>query len=203
MILLEPAYKILHTAGEVQAADHLSKPDSAADSALVAQDPTLRAVHCQLLAMSANVQPAPISQRIVTNRAVAVFFILSSAWSLYQRVRHVSARFWVPEYFWMPRIFHGATGITLDLLMLIGFVIVMLGLFGSTRDHVEKIGIAVCGVSVITNPLKMLFPTYAAAFWWFNLGFLMTFFLASVAVLIRLSRPNWRLDKVIDPPTTA
>lgn len=172
------------------------------DSEAIGKLPTSPAVHCQLFAMSANVQPAPTSQRIVTNRAVAAFFILSSAWSLYQRVRHVSARFRVPEYFWAPRVFHGAAGIALDLLMSIGLMIVVLGLFASTRDRVEKTGIAMCGASAVINPLKMLFPPYAVAFWWVNLGFLMTFFLASVTVLIRLSRTDRRLDNVIDPPTT-
>jgi hypothetical protein len=48
----------------------------------------------------------------------------------------------------------------------------------------------------------MFFPAYAAAIWWVNLGFLLVFLLASVAVLLRLSRPDCGSDDLIDPPTT-
>ena len=152
--------------------------------------------------MSANAQPDYIQERIVTNRGVAALFVLLSAWTLYQRVRHVSARFRVPEYFWVSRVFHGAAGLALDLLMYTGFVIVVLGLFGSTRDRVEKTGIVACFANIIIEPLQMFFPAYAAAIWWVNLGFLLVFLLASVAVLLRLSRPDCGSDDLIDPPTT-
>jgi hypothetical protein len=140
--------------------------------------------------MSATAQPDHIPERIVTSRGFAALVVLLSAWSLYQRVRHVSARFRVPGYFWVPRVFHGAAGLALDLLLYIGIVIVMLGLFGSTRDRAEKTGIVACFVSVHIKPLQMLFPAYAAAFWWVNLGCLLAFLLASVAVLLRLSRSS-------------
>ena len=78
----------------------------------------------------------------------------------------------------------------------------MLGLFGSTRDRVEKTGIVACFVSLIIKPLQMLFPAYAAAIWWVNLGFMLVFLLASVAVLLRLSRPDCGSDDLIDPPAT-
>jgi hypothetical protein len=152
--------------------------------------------------MSANVQPDHIPERLVTNRGVAALFVLLSAWDLYQRVRHVSTRFSVPRYFWVPRMFHGAAGLAQDLLMYTGIVIIMLGLFGSTRDRVEKTGIVACFASLIIQPLQMLFPAYAAAIWWVNLGFLLAFLLASVAVLLRLSRPDCGLDDLIDPPAT-
>jgi hypothetical protein len=150
--------------------------------------------------MSANVQPDQIPERIVTNRGVAALFVFLSAWTLYLRVRRVSARFKVPEHFWVPRVFHEAAGLALDLLMYIGFVIVVLGLFGSTRDRVEKIGIVACFASVIIKPLPMLFPAYAAAVWWVDLGFVLAFLLASVAVLLRLSRSDCGSDGLIDPP---
>lgn len=147
--------------------------------------------------MSANVQRNHIPERIVTNRGIAVFFVLVSAWTMYLRVRHASARFRVPEYLWMPRVF------VLDLLMYTGVVIVMLGLFGSTRDRVEKTGIVACFASVVLKPLQILFPASATVIWWVNLGFLLAFLLASVAVLLRLSRPGCGSDKLIDPPACA
>jgi hypothetical protein len=128
--------------------------------------------------------------------------VLLSAWTLYQRVRHVSERFRVPEYFWAPRVFHGAAGLALDLLMFTGIVILMLGLFGETRDQVERTGIVACFASAIIKPLQMLFPTYAAAIWLVNLGFLLAFLLASVAVFLRLSRPDCGSDDLVDPPAT-
>ena len=152
--------------------------------------------------MSANVQPDHIRERIVTNRGVAALFVLLSVWSLYLRIRDVSSRFTVPEYFWVPRIFHGVPGLVLDLFMYAGFVIVILGLFGSTRDRVEKTGIIACFASRILKPIKMLFPAYAAAIWWVDLGFILAFFLASVAVLLRLSKRDSASDDFIDPPTT-
>jgi hypothetical protein len=152
--------------------------------------------------MSANEQAGQIPERIVTSRGVATLFVILSAWSLYQRVRHVSARFRVPEYFWVPRVFHGAAGLALDLLMYICFVILMLGLFGSTRDRVEKTGIIACFAPAIIKPLQMFFPACTAAIWWINLGFLLAFFLASVDVLLKLSRPDCGSDDLIDPPAT-
>ena len=62
----------------------------------------------------------------------------------------------------MPRVFHGAAGLALDLLMYTGIVIVMLGLFGSTRDRVEKTGIVACFANLIIKPHQMFFPSYAA-----------------------------------------
>ena len=97
----------------------------------------------------------------------------------------------------MPRVF------VLDLLMYTGVVIVMLGLFGSTRDRVEKTGIVACFASVVLKPLQILFPASATVIWWVNLGFLLAFLLASVAVLLRLSRPGCGSDKLIDPPACA
>lgn len=137
--------------------------------------------------MDATVQH-DIPQRIVTNRGIAAYFVLSSAWTVYLRVRHVSARSKVPEYFFAPRVLHGSAGLALDLLMCAGIVIVMLGVFGSTRDRMERIGIVACLASLIIKPLQMLFPTYAAAMWWVNLGCIVTFLGASVAVLLRLNR---------------
>ena len=127
-----------------------------------------------------------VPPRIVTRQSVAAFFVLTTAWSLYLRVRHISARFRVPDHFVVYRVFPGMVGLALDILTYIGIVIITLGLFGSTRDRVERVGIATCFASVLTNPLKMLFPNYAAEIWWFNLGCLLVFFLASVAVLVNL-----------------
>jgi hypothetical protein len=87
--------------------------------------------------------------------------------------------------------------------MYVGFLIVMLGLLGSTRDRVEKVGIVACFASAIIKPVPMLFPAYTAAIWWVNLGFLLAFFLASVAVLLRLSRPRCASDDVAHPPAAA
>ena len=152
--------------------------------------------------MSAIVRPDHIPERMVSHRGVAALFVFLSTWGLYQRVRHVSERFRVPEYFYSPRMFHGTAGFALDLLMYIGIVIVVLGLFGSTRDRVEKAGIVACFASVLIRPLQMLFPAYTAAIWWVNLGFLLAFLLAAVAVLLRLSRPHCATDDLIDPPAT-
>ena len=152
--------------------------------------------------MTATARPDRIPERIVTNRAVALFFVLSSAWSLYLRFRHVSDRFRLPESFWLPGIIHGAAGLALDVLIYISFVIVMLGLFASTRDKVEKAGIVACFADMIIKPIQMLFPACAAAIWWANLGFLLAFLLASVAVLLRLSRPDSGSDDFVDPTVT-
>jgi hypothetical protein len=152
--------------------------------------------------MSAPEHPDHIPERLVTSRALAALFVFLSAWSLYLRIRHVSARFKVPEYFWMPRAFHESAGFALDLLMYLGFLIVALGLFGSTRDRVEKTGIVAMGASAAINPLRILLPAYAAAIWWVNLGFLLAFILASVAVLLRLIRLDSGPEDVSDPPAT-
>jgi hypothetical protein len=103
----------------------------------------------------------------------------------------------VPEYFWVPRLFHGAAGLAEDVLMYIGVVIVTLGLFGSTRDRVERAGIVACFANLIIKPLKMFFPAHAGAIWWVDLGFLLVFLLASVAVLLRLSRSDFGVDDLI------
>ena len=96
----------------------------------------------------------------------------------------------MPEYFWIFRTFHGVAGLALDLLTYIGFVIVMLGLFGATQDRVEKTGIVACFANiVIIRPLQILFPAYAAAMWWVNLGFLLVLLIASFAILLKLSQP--------------
>jgi hypothetical protein len=142
--------------------------------------------------MSANVQLDHVPERIVADRGVAILFVLSSASTLYLRIRHLSARFSVPEY-------RGAGGFAWDLIIYIGFAIVMLGLFGATRDRAEKIGIVACFVSAILKPLQMFFPAYAAAIWWVSLVSLLVFLLASVATLLKLNRLNRSADGPIDP----
>lgn len=140
---------------------------------------------------------APIPARMVTHWSVAAFFVVASAWSVSLRVRHVSARSRVPEYFLVPRLFHGAAGLTQDLLLYAGIVIILLGLFSETRDRVERAGIAACFASVLIQPLPMMLPACASAVWWVDFGFLLAFLLASVRVLVRLSR-----SERIDPRAT-
>ena len=138
--------------------------------------------------MTASEQNDQVPERIVNNRAVAVFIVLASAGVLCLRVRHVSARFRAPEGFWVTGVFHGAVGVGLDGIIYIGLVIVMLGLIGSTRDGVEKVGIIAGFANFIIKPIALFWPAWTAAIWWIDLGLLLVFFLASVAALMRLSR---------------
>ena len=138
--------------------------------------------------MTGSLQPDLVHERLVKRPVYAALFVLLAAWSLYLRIRHLSARFDVPRHLIIDPGFYGSAGRILDVLIYISFVVVMFGLFSSTRDRVEKVGIIGCFANAILNPFRMLLPSHTAAIWWVELGFVLMFLLASVAAFLRLSR---------------
>jgi hypothetical protein len=74
-----------------------------------------------------------------------------------------------------------------------------IGIFVATSDKLEKSLILALLAPTVINPLKMVLPAYAAIIWWVELGCILVFFLASVAVFLKLSHPDTDTQAVSDP----
>ncbi|MGA2897111.1 MAG: hypothetical protein ABSE27_05895 [Acidobacteriaceae bacterium] len=138
--------------------------------------------------MNATTQTEDSHSRFVESRTFAAFLVLSAALCLYMRIRHLSERFKVPHDFFNNSAVFGSAGRYIDVFSFLGFVAVFLVIFISTSDRLEKSLILALLAPTVINPLKMLLPAYAATIWWVELGCILVFFLASLAVFLKLSR---------------
>jgi len=144
--------------------------------------------------MNATAQTEEGHNRFVESKAFAAFLVLSAALCLYMRIRHLSERFKVPHDFLNNSAVFGSAGRYIDVFSFLGFVAVLLVIFISTSDRLEKSLILASLVPTVINPLKMLLPAYAAIIWWIELGCILVFFLASVAVYLKLSQSDSAAD---------
>jgi hypothetical protein len=133
-----------------------------------------------------------IPQSFTIPRGFLIFMIIASGWSLYSMLRHVSARFEVPQHFVTSFDLFGRAGVAIDLciylyVVWLGFLFVRLA-----RDWLERVWVACWIAPIVINPFKMLIPRYSYLVWWAELFLALVFFLATIALFL-----NWKPSQTL------
>ncbi len=125
------------------------------------------------------------AKAFVTSRALVILMVVLSSLMLYSSIRHPSSRFHIPQHFAVGFEPFGRAGLALDLFCYIAISGMAAEIVRSTRDRLAiLLFVGMMGPFVI-NPLKMLLPQQASLIWWVELCLHATFFVTSIAALIR------------------
>jgi hypothetical protein len=126
-----------------------------------------------------------IKDTFVSSRGFLICTALYSAYSLYFKLQHASARFQVPHNLIGSFAVYGRADRILDLFFYLFMTYMLVMFLRSANDAIGRILLASWIAPIVINPLKILLPMYCSTIWWLQLLMRIAFFVVSIAALIR------------------